>query len=224
MDTLGKRIAYFRKQRGLSQEKVEEYIGISRQAVTKWENDNSRPNTDNLLQLSALFEISLNELIAFHGDTHSSGKKAVRIDENVFLRNRMQVIIPIFLFTCGMNLLGISFNTYNADGTINRAFWLFSFFSVFVPACFMGTNILCDKELDRAKAAQTELLYAILQVIILILGNLLIGNIISLVLSALAYWVYIVKINGSKLNRPLYIDKSKGQSKHSDSFSDFSKM
>lgn len=46
MDTLGKRIAYYRKLRGLSQEKVAEHIGISRQAVTKWENDNSSPNTD----------------------------------------------------------------------------------------------------------------------------------------------------------------------------------
>ena len=209
MDTLVKRIAYFRKQRGLSQEKVAEYIGISRQAVTKWENDNSRPSTDNLLQISDLFEVSLNELIAFHGDTHSTEKKAVRIGENGLLKNRMQIIIPIFLFTCGMNLLGISFNTYNADGTINRAFWMFSFFSVFVPARFMGTNILRDKELDRVKAARAELLYVILQVGILILGNLLIGNIISLMLSALAYWFYMVKINGSKLNRPLYIDKSK---------------
>ena len=41
MDTLGKRIAYYRKLQGLSQEKVAEHIGISRQAVTKWENDNS---------------------------------------------------------------------------------------------------------------------------------------------------------------------------------------
>ena len=130
MDTLGKRIAYYRKLQGLSQEKVAEHIGISRQAVTKWENDNSRPNTDNLLQLSALFEIPLNELVSSYSEDHSPEEKATRIDENGLLRNRMRIIIPIFLFTCGMNLLGISFHTYNADGAINRAFWLFSMLSV----------------------------------------------------------------------------------------------
>ncbi|MDU0929720.1 MAG: helix-turn-helix transcriptional regulator [Hungatella hathewayi] len=72
MDTLGKRIAYYRKLQGLSQEKVAEHIGISRQAVTKWENDNSRPNTDNLLQLSALFEIPLNELVSSYSEDFPS--------------------------------------------------------------------------------------------------------------------------------------------------------
>ena len=221
MDTLGKRIAYYRKLQGLSQEKVAEHIGISRQAVTKWENDNSRPNTDNLLQLSALFEIPLNELVSSYSEDHSPEEKATRIDENGLLRNRMRIIIPIFLFTCGMNLLGISFHTYNADGAINRAFWLFSMVSVFIPACFMGTNILLDKELDRVKTARVELLYVIFQAGILILGEVLIGNIISLALSALVYWGYVVKINRSKLNRPLYIDKSKKQAKRDSSSPDF---
>ncbi len=40
---LAKNIKYYRKKRGLSQEKVSEYMGVSRQAVTKWESDISRP-------------------------------------------------------------------------------------------------------------------------------------------------------------------------------------
>lgn len=208
MDTLGKRISFYRKQKGLSQEKVAEYIGISRQAVTKWENDYSRPNTENLLQLSALFEISLDELISYPVTDSIPLKKSGRTDENGLLRNRMRIIIPIFLFTCGMNLLGISFHTYDTAGNINRGFWLFSLLSVFIPACFMGANILCDKELDRIKAARIELCFVILQAGILLLGKLLVGNIISLILSSLAFWYYVVKINGHKLNRPLYLDKA----------------
>lgn len=208
MDTLGKRIAYFRKQKGVSQEKVAEYIGISRQAVTKWENDNSRPNTENLLQLSSLFNISLDELISIPADNHAHGRKAARVDKNGLLKDRIRIIIPIFLFTCGMNLLGISFQTNGADGSLNRGFWLFSFLSVLIPACFMDMNILCDKELDRARAARIEFCYVLLQAVILLFGWLAVGNIISLILSALAFWYYIVKINGRKLNRPL-IEKPK---------------
>jgi len=85
----------------------------------------------------------------------------------------------------------------------------------------MGTNILLDKELDRVKTARVELLYVIFQAGILILGEVLIGNIISLALSALVYWGYVVKINRSKLNRPLYIDKSKKQAKRDSSSPDF---
>lgn len=86
---------------------------------------------------------------------------------------------------------------------------------------FLVANILCDKELDRAKAVRVELIYVILQVGILFLGKLLIGNILSLVLSGFAFWVYVVKINGRKLNRPLYIDKTKKQSKQDGSSPDF---
>lgn len=60
---LGKNIAYYRKKKGLSQEKVSEYMGVSRQAVTKWENNVSRPSSDNLIRLSQLFEVSIETLL-----------------------------------------------------------------------------------------------------------------------------------------------------------------
>ena len=39
MNTLGQRIAYFRKQKGLTQEALAELCSVSAQAVSKWEND-----------------------------------------------------------------------------------------------------------------------------------------------------------------------------------------
>ena len=44
---LGENITRFRKEKGLSQEKVAEYMGVSRQAVTKWESNSSKPSSDN---------------------------------------------------------------------------------------------------------------------------------------------------------------------------------
>lgn len=60
---LAKNIAYYRKKKGLSQEKVSEYMGVSRQAVTKWENNVSRPSSDHLIRLSQLFEVSIDALL-----------------------------------------------------------------------------------------------------------------------------------------------------------------
>ncbi|MBQ8717013.1 MAG: helix-turn-helix transcriptional regulator [Clostridia bacterium] len=54
--TLGQRIAKCRKNKNLSQEYVADRLGISRQAVSKWEQDVSAPDTNHLIALSALFD------------------------------------------------------------------------------------------------------------------------------------------------------------------------
>ena len=53
--SLGERIKACRQQAGLSQENVAEAVGVSRQAVTKWETGQSAPSTENLFRLAELF-------------------------------------------------------------------------------------------------------------------------------------------------------------------------
>lgn len=60
---LGENIAKFRKEKGLSQEKVAEYMGVSRQAVTKWESNISKPSSDNLIKLAELFGVRVDVLL-----------------------------------------------------------------------------------------------------------------------------------------------------------------
>ena len=62
--TLGERIRTCRQNAGMSQEKVAELVGVSRQAVTKWEANQSSPNTDNLFKLAEIFETKVNLLLA----------------------------------------------------------------------------------------------------------------------------------------------------------------
>lgn len=61
--TIGKRISELRKAMGYSQEYIAEQLGVSRQAVSKWEQDLSSPSTGNLLNLAQLFNISADELL-----------------------------------------------------------------------------------------------------------------------------------------------------------------
>ena len=58
----GKKLSELRKQNGISQEKLAEMVGVSRQAVTKWESGKSNPDTENLFRLAEIFGISLDEL------------------------------------------------------------------------------------------------------------------------------------------------------------------
>ena len=57
------RLYEYRKSNNLSQEELAERIGVSRQAVSKWENGTSEPSTANLIALSKLYGISLDELV-----------------------------------------------------------------------------------------------------------------------------------------------------------------
>ena len=57
------RLYEYRKNSGLSQEELAEKIGVSRQAVSKWERSEASPDTENLVALAKLYGVSLDEII-----------------------------------------------------------------------------------------------------------------------------------------------------------------
>lgn len=63
MMTLGQRIQELRKSHELSQEALGEQLGVSRQAISRWEMDGAVPEVDKLIQLARLFDVSLNDLL-----------------------------------------------------------------------------------------------------------------------------------------------------------------
>lgn len=60
--TLGERIGRYRKEMGISQEELGHRLGVSRQAVSKWETGRAVPDMENLLALARLFGVPLPEL------------------------------------------------------------------------------------------------------------------------------------------------------------------
>ena len=83
---IAERLAARRKQAGLSQEALAERLGVSRQAVSKWERSESSPDTDNLIALAQLYGVSLDELlyvedsiaddVAFEAEDRAAGRDA----------------------------------------------------------------------------------------------------------------------------------------------------
>lgn len=63
MNTLGTRIAQMRRQKGMTQEELAEKLGLSSQAVSKWENDVSCPDISLLPQLARLLGCTVDELL-----------------------------------------------------------------------------------------------------------------------------------------------------------------
>lgn len=60
---IARRLATRRKQAGLSQEALADKLGVSRQAVSKWERAESLPDTDNLIALATIYGLTLDELL-----------------------------------------------------------------------------------------------------------------------------------------------------------------
>ena len=61
--TLAHRIQQLRKQKGISQEELADQVGVSRQAVSKWESEQSTPDLDKILLLSQYFGVSTDYLL-----------------------------------------------------------------------------------------------------------------------------------------------------------------
>ena len=61
--TIGKRIAHLRKEKGLTQEELAGHMGVSPQAVSKWENDQTCPDISALPKLAKLLGVSVDELL-----------------------------------------------------------------------------------------------------------------------------------------------------------------
>ena len=61
--TLGESIKAYRTSNNMTQEFVAECLGVSRQAVSKWESGASEPSTSNLLALAKLFHVSVEDLL-----------------------------------------------------------------------------------------------------------------------------------------------------------------
>ena len=61
--SLGEALKAHRQQSGMTQEYVAEALGVSRQAVSKWETGAAEPSTSNLLALAKLYGVDAGELL-----------------------------------------------------------------------------------------------------------------------------------------------------------------
>ncbi|MDD4371967.1 MAG: helix-turn-helix transcriptional regulator [Anaerostipes sp.] len=84
-----KKLLILRKEKGLSQEKLAEQIGVSRQAISKWELGTAIPDTENIVQISEFFRVPIEYLLLDSIDTIDDCKnqkdgKASLIVMNIF--------------------------------------------------------------------------------------------------------------------------------------------
>lgn len=124
--TLGEKIQRLRNREGLSQEQLAEKIEVSRQSISKWELNQSTPDLEYIIQLSNIFEVSVDYLVkdeienteeSISENTETEIKKSNYIKEifadTVFAKIPFPFSIPVFIiismfgFHKGWNWFGV---------------------------------------------------------------------------------------------------------------------
>ncbi len=70
--SMGARLAKARRNQNLTQEQLAETLGVTRQAVSRWESDTAYPETDKIIRMAALFGVSCDYLLGV-GETTQPG-------------------------------------------------------------------------------------------------------------------------------------------------------
>lgn len=116
--TIGERIAKCRKEKNLSQEYIAELLDVSRQAVSKWETNQTEPDTGNLIQLARVFGVSVEYL----ANGEESPPKVVYVEKNLPI---FKIIGIVFIALGGLSLiLGAIMTFMLGIGIVTVAFGL----------------------------------------------------------------------------------------------------
>lgn len=151
------RLLEYRKKAGLSQEELAEKIGVSRQAVSKWERSEASPDTDNLVELSKIYGVSLDEMLGLqtakaeestpeHDEVHVSFKDGIHVNSKDGDKVNISFKDGVHVVTKGEEKVHIVGDVkYYVDEKGERHeikpahyFWLYMPFPVIIIALFLG--------------------------------------------------------------------------------------
>jgi transcriptional regulator with XRE-family HTH domain len=107
-----------RKEKGLSQEALAEILGVSRQAISKWESGQTYPETDKLIALSEIFGVSLDHLLK-DTETQEPGRQSDFSNHFWYMRGRSyEYKSSTILFGLPLVHVHIGFGLKKAKGVI----------------------------------------------------------------------------------------------------------
>lgn len=117
---LGEKIFKLRKEKGLSQEALAEKMGTTRQAISKWENNQGFPETEKLLLLSNVFEVSVDFLLKDEKivkDTDERGYYVSREMATGYLSSEKKVCRYIGVAFMFWALAGVPYTLFTTNST-----------------------------------------------------------------------------------------------------------
>lgn len=132
----GTQMKALRKEKKMTQEQMAQELGVSRQAVSNWENNKNLPDLETIIRMSRIFEISLDDLIAGDKDEMNNITKKLIEDgsENTKLKTSLKILaVGAALMLVGLLcffLKGITVEYIDAEGILHENFF-------FIPVGFL---------------------------------------------------------------------------------------
>lgn len=119
---LGEKLFKLRKEKGISQENLAEQIGTTRQAISKWENNQGFPEVEKLLQLSNVFEVSVDYLLKDGKTVNRPNEKGYYVSKELatgYIANEKKVSFLISLSFMFLAFTGIPYIIFSHDKSIS---------------------------------------------------------------------------------------------------------
>lgn len=126
--TLGEKISDLRKQRRMTQDELADVMGVSSQAVSKWENDLSIPDLPILMELSEYFHITLDDLVKEReetvrlipeGDRKNINDMFLRINVLSVQGDKVKVNLPLALVKMAIDM-GVEIPQINGSDALKN--------------------------------------------------------------------------------------------------------
>jgi len=195
--SLAENIRARRQELKLSQVYVADRLGVSRQAVSKWESGRSEPTASNLVDLAELLEISVSELVRTPSAPSAEEKSTL------ILRTNLSLIAIILQAGVLNSCTYITYHMVEGERVPDHGFMLFKLVLLLACSVWMARNLWYEKDLtQRRKNSRIELVYCCVQAAVALcayhFGLGLLGSLLILAVVC----VYVLYVNPKYMNRP----------------------
>ena len=193
-----------RKNAGMSQEELAEKLDVSRQAISRWENDSAKPDADHLLQIGKLFGVTVDYLL---NEAYESDNDLPKVKEQNHILHTNLTLIAII---AQVSFLNAAIKPFDASGSMNSTELLIKFVPLLVCSIWMAYNLRYEKDaVQYKKNTKIELLYCMVQSGIAMFGYYTEQYMLAMILLFAVVMVYIFYINPKYMNRQLTKRKEK---------------
>ena len=195
---LSDKLIALRKNAGMSQEELAEKLDVSRQAISRWENDSAKPDADHLLQISKLFGVTADYLL---NETYESDNDLPKVKEQNHILHTNLTLIAII---AQVSFLNAAIRPFELSGNMSSTELLIKFVPLLVCSIWMAYNLRYEKDaVQYKKNTKIELLYCLVQLAAALFGYYTEQYMVTMFLLFAVVMVYIFYINPKYMNRQL---------------------
>ena len=203
------KIMDLRKKAGMTQEELAEQLGVSRQAVSRWEVGSVVPDSKNILEMSRIFGVTTDYLLKdeYESDDDLPKVKAVCEDNHILHMN-----LTLMAITCQAAMLNVAMQPLQITGeksaAINLFFAVAKYVLLLAASVWMAHNLRYEKDVVQyRKNVKIELLYCIVQSAVALFGHyskMYFAGTILIIVVAIGY---VLIINPKYMNRQMHRKK-----------------